>query len=154
MTMQSKRALITGFTLVEVMVALAVVSIGMLGIASLYTQTLGAARTAQYRSQAVNLLADMADRIRANRIGGAAYAGAPANNNCGLTGGASCSPAELAAYDLFTWGESVEALLPGGNWSVSRTLATAPPTYTVTVEWEEVGSGTLTESALIQVPTY
>jgi len=150
----SKDAWIAGFTLVEVMVALAVVSIGMLGIASLYTQTLGATRTAQYRSQAVNLLADMADRIRANRLGGVSYAGTPANNNCGLTGGASCSPAELAAYDLFTWGESVEALLPGGQWSVSHTQTTSPPTYTITVEWDEVGSGTLSESALIQVPTY
>jgi len=150
----SNGALFTGFTLVEVMVALAVVSIGMLGIASLYTQTLGATRTAQYRSQAVNLLADMADRIRANRLGGVSYTGAPADNNCGLTGGASCSPAELAAYDLFTWGGSVEALLPAGQWSISRTGATAPPTYTITVEWDEVGNGTLTESALIQVPTY
>ncbi len=143
-----------GFTLIEVMVALTVVSIGMLGIASLYTQALGAARTTQYRSQAINLLADMADRIRANRLGGAAYAGGASNHNCDLTGGASCSPAELAADDLFDWGERVEALLPGGVSNVSRNAATSPPTYTVTVQWDEVNQGVLTERTVVQVPTY
>ena len=154
MTTRPNKASGMGFTLVEVMVALAVVSIGMLGIASLYTQALGAARTTQYRSQAINLLADMADRIRANRLGGAAYAGAAADNNCGLTGGATCTPAELAAYDLYTWGQSVEDLLPAGQWSVTRTAATALPTYTINVEWDEVGHGTLTENSIIQVPIY
>jgi type IV pilus assembly protein PilV len=136
------------------MVALAVVSIGMLGIASLYTQALGAARTTQFRSQAINLLSDMADRIRANRLGGAAYAGAAADNACGLSGGATCTPAELAAHDLFTWGQSVEDLLPAGQWTVTRTAATAPPTYTIIIEWYEVGHGTLTETSIIQVPIY
>lgn len=86
-----------GFTLIEAMVALTIVSIGMLGIASLYTRALGAARTTQYRSQATNLLSDMADRIRGNRLGGAAYAGAAANHACDLGGGFTCTPAQMAA---------------------------------------------------------
>jgi type IV pilus assembly protein PilV len=143
-----------GFTLIEVMVALAVVSIGMLGIASLYTQALGAARTTQYRSQAINLLSDMADRIRGNRLGGAAYAGAAANNNCDLSGGGTCTPAQMAAHDLFSWGAQVQALLPGGASNVARNAATLPPTYTITVQWDEVGQGTMTATTVIQVPTF
>ena len=56
-----------GFTLVEVLVALVVMSVGMLGIAALYLEGLRAGRTALYRTTAVNLAADMADRIRANQ---------------------------------------------------------------------------------------
>jgi len=52
---------------VEVLVALIVLSIGMLGIAALYLEGLRATRDALVRTQAVALTADMADRIRANR---------------------------------------------------------------------------------------
>lgn len=143
-----------GFTLIEAMVALTVVSIGMLGIASLYTRTLGAARTTQYRSQAINLLADMADRIRGNRLGGAAYAGAAMDHGCDIDGGASCTPAQMAAHDLYTWGGQVGSLLPAGAWDITRAAATSPPTYTITVSWDEIGEGTLQAQTVIQVPTF
>src|SRR5690606_1731695 len=67
---------VRGFSLLEAMVALVVLSVGMLGIAALHGQSLAASRTAQLRTQAVNLAGDMADRIRVNRLGAAAYAGA------------------------------------------------------------------------------
>ena len=47
-----------GFTLIEAMVALIVLSVGLLGIAALYGQTLRASRTSLYRTEAVNLAAD------------------------------------------------------------------------------------------------
>jgi type IV pilus modification protein PilV len=56
-----------GFTMVETLVALVVLAIGLLGIAALYLDSLRAGRTAIYRTQAVNLSADLADRIRSNR---------------------------------------------------------------------------------------
>ena len=64
-----------GFSLVEAMVTLVVLSVGMIGIARFYGQGLGAGRTALYRTLAVNLAADMADRIRVNRLAGSAYDG-------------------------------------------------------------------------------
>jgi type IV pilus modification protein PilV len=91
----------SGFGLVESLVALVVVSVGMIGIAALYGQGLSASRTALYRTQAVNLASDMADRIRLNRQGAASYGGGAANNNC-EPGGVSCAPAQMAAHDL--WG--------------------------------------------------
>ena len=57
-----------GFTMVETLVALVVLAIGLLGIAALHLESLRAGRTAIYRTQAVNLAADVADRIRANRV--------------------------------------------------------------------------------------
>ena len=57
-----------GFSLIEVLVALVVLSIGMLGIAALYVDSLRSGRTAIHRTQAVILVSDMAERIRANPL--------------------------------------------------------------------------------------
>jgi type IV pilus assembly protein PilV len=130
----------TGFSLIEAMVSLVVVSVGMIGIAALYGQGLGAGRTALYRTQAVNLAADMADRIRVNRLGGANYGGPAANNNCDPPGGVSCTPAQMAAHDLFVWTALVQNQLPNGVGTV-RVAGTSPPTYTINVGWQETGPG-------------
>jgi type IV pilus assembly protein PilV len=140
-----------GFGLVEVLVALVVVSVGMIGIAALYGQGLGAGRTALYRTQAVNLAADMADRIRMNRRGDASYGGGAANNGCDPGGNTNCTPAQMAAHDLFTWQAQVTALLPGGVGAVQY-AGTTPPTYTIQVTWQEVGLGPITHQIAIRVP--
>jgi type IV pilus assembly protein PilV len=130
-----------GFSIVEAMVALLVLSVGMLGIAGLYVTTLRASGSALFRTHAVNLAADMADRIRANPNAGAAYAAAAADNNC-AGGGASCSPTQLAADDLFTWLNEIATVLPddGDVNTAQGTVAVAganPRTYTITVSWVE-----------------
>jgi type IV pilus assembly protein PilV len=141
----------TGFGLVESLVALVVVSVGMIGIAALYSQGLGAGRTALFRTQAVNLAADMADRIRVNRRGGANYGGAAANNNCDPGGGATCSPLQMAAHDLFVWQALVAATLPAGAGTVT-VAGTTPPTYTIRVTWTEVGIGPIAHQTAVRVP--
>jgi len=138
-----------GFTMVEVLVALVVLAIGMLGIAGLYVITLRSGGSAIYRMQAVNMATDIADRIRANRTAKAAYAGAAANNNCfGVAATADCTPDALAANDLFVWQAQLGQLLPGGNGVVAAaaTALVIPPAgavfqYTVTVNWTEAGGG-------------
>lgn len=141
----------SGFSLIEAMVSLVVISVGMIGIAALYGQGLGAGRTAMYRTQAVNLASDMADRIRVNRLGQAAYGGAAANNNCGPGGGVNCTPSQMAANDLFGWEAQVTAALPNGQGTVQFAAGT-PPSYTIQVSWQEVGLGTVTHQIVIQVP--
>ena len=86
----------SGFTMVEVMVALVVLAVGLLGIAALLLKSLQSGRTATYRTQAVNLAADLADRIRANRTAqadyGTLFADTPAVvGACDTTGGCSAS---------------------------------------------------------------
>lgn len=144
---------IRGFTLLEAMVALVVLSVGMLGIAALHGQSLAANRSAQLRTQAVNLAGDMADRIRVNRLGGAAYAGAAENNECDRQSGDGCTPAQMAAHDLFVWQAQVARLLPNGAGSVAY-AGTDPPTYTITVSWTEPGEDTLTHTVMIRVPEF
>jgi type IV pilus assembly protein PilV len=140
-----------GFNLIESLVALVVVSVGMIGIASLYGQGLGAGRTAMFRTQAVNLTGDMADRIRVNRQGGAAYGGAAANNGCDPSGGMSCTPAQMAAHDLFVWSDQVAQQLPNGAGTV-QFVGSTPPTYVISVTWREVGLGTAERTIEIRVP--
>jgi type IV pilus assembly protein PilV len=142
----------TGFSLIEVMVALVVVSVGMIGIAALYGQGLSAGRTALYRTQAVNLAADMADRIRVNRRGGAAYGGAAANNNCDPPAAVNCNPAQMAAHDLWVWTNQIQQQLPNGVGTVQFT-GTTPATYTITVTWQETGLGAVNYQLAIQVPS-
>jgi type IV pilus assembly protein PilV len=132
---RNKRA---GFTLIEVLVALVVVSVGMLGIAGLYVHGLQAGRTAMFSHQAVTLAGDVADRIRANPRAGAAYAGAGADNSC-VAGGVNCNEAEMAAHDIFVWAQQAQNSLPNGTVQVQFNNATVPPVYTITVGWTEPG---------------
>lgn len=137
-----------GFTLVEALVALVVLSIGMLGIAALYVESLRAGREALTRSTAVNLAGDMADRIRANRAAGNAYGKATTDVgaqsiNCAQGGAsASCTPAVMAAHDIALWEAEIKRSLPGGNAAtgvIAVDTTTNPTTYTITVSWVEVG---------------
>ncbi len=136
----------SGFSMVEVLVALVVLAIGLLGIAALYLNSLQSGRTAIYRTQAINLAADLADRIRMNRTAQASYGSLFADTEavvatCSTTGG--CSDADLASTDLATWKDTVAQQLPNGQGQVVVTApvgAGEPATYVVTVQWVEVNA--------------
>ncbi|MDH3401349.1 MAG: type IV pilus modification protein PilV [Chromatiales bacterium] len=134
-----------GFSLVEVLVALLVISIGMLGLAALYVETLRLNRTAIYRTQAVTLASDMAERIRANAGGAAGYAGAGADSGCndGATAAVECTAAQMAAQDIFDWQQMAQTLLPGGTATIGVVAAGGgtPNVYTLTITWTEVSQG-------------
>jgi type IV pilus assembly protein PilV len=127
-----------GFTLIEVLIALIIMSVGMLGIAGLYVHSMQAGRTSVLRHNAVTLAGDIADRIRANPTAGAAYALAGANNNC-VDGGIDCSVAEMAANDIFLWDQQAAATLPNGQVNVVFNNGVVPPTYQITITWTEPG---------------
>lgn len=134
-----------GFTMVEALVALVVLAIGLLGIAALYLDSLRAGRTAIYRTQAVNLAADLADSIRSNRMATEQYEAdfdedPVLVDTCLTTAG--CSAAELAATDLALWKAAIAQALPGGEGQVvvnDPVAAGEPTTYVLTVRWNEVG---------------
>jgi type IV pilus assembly protein PilV len=135
-----------GFNLVEVLVALVILAVGLLGIAALYLDSLRAGRTAIYRTQAVNLAADMGDRIRSNRNAVAGYAttfttAAPATVAVCETD-AGCSAAQMAQNDLSRWKALVALLLPGGQGQITVT-AGIPNAYVIALRWTEAGSDQL-----------
>jgi type IV pilus assembly protein PilV len=135
-----------GFTLVEAMVALIVLSVGLLGIAALYVETLRANRTSLHRTEAVNLATDIADRMRSNRD---LPFSDPGFNGLGFYDcGGACDPAAppasanaIATADLTDWVTQVQTQLPGGTADVTFTAATAttPAAYVVDIGWDEVG---------------
>ncbi len=134
-----------GFSIVEAMVALVVMSVGMLGIAGLYVSSLKAGRTAILRTKAVNMASDLADRIRANRTARNAYdTGIVAP--CSVPGGgataAETTSRNLAAQDTCAWQTTVQTELPQGTVScvfVAGVPAGMPNTYVVTINWQEPG---------------
>ena len=142
-----------GMTLVESLVALVVLSVGMLGIAGLMLTGISSNRSALYRTQAVNLASDMAERIRANanaRIAydSLAYDGAPDLQDCAPTAndaGSNCTVAQLAEDDLARWIVSIRTALPafrgepaqGDVQVIAAGFAGQPDTYRINVSWQE-----------------
>lgn len=121
-----------GFTLVEALISVLIMSIGLLGVAALQTRSLGSTNTASKRSQAVLLAGDLADRMRANRLAADLTAAsnygniAPADNACRAVhydhthNPAACTAAQLAADDLADWNARIAAILPAGSGVVCQ----------------------------------
>ncbi|MBN8761285.1 MAG: type IV pilus modification protein PilV [Thiobacillus sp.] len=118
----SLRVRLSGFTMIEVLVAIVVLSLGLLGLAGLQAASLRNNQTAYYRGIATQQAYDMADRLRANLAGVRAgdysnlAAGLPGSNpNCFAS---ACTPANMAISDHFQWNTMNAALLPGGTGTV------------------------------------
>lgn len=130
-----------GFSLVEVLIALVIMSVGMLGIAGLYVEGMKAGRTSTFRHHAVTLAGDVADRIRANRQGAVDYEGPGGNNDCVL-GNVDCNASQMAANDIWLWKEQAGAMLPNGNVAITFDDTVTPNTYRIVVSWDEAGETT------------
>ena len=144
----SMKSLGCGFSIVEMLIAMLVLSIGLLGIAGLFVNAFADSRSALYRAQAVHLVKDMAERIRTNQHAENAYSlaqgDAPLMQGC-VAAGIDCTPLALAQDDLSRWLVAVHDTLPGDGHStpsgtVSVDAAASPLRYTVTVTWSEPGA--------------
>jgi type IV pilus assembly protein PilV len=156
-----------GFTLIEVLVALIVTCIGLLGIAKLQALVYANTGSASTRSLVAIQASGLAAAMHANRLYWAAGAApspititstgstttiteststlngtAAATTDCNLTGSTvtlPCTPAVLAAHDLHIWANGLAGLLPGVT---PTTTITCPPvsiplTCTIQVTWSE-----------------
>ncbi len=126
-----------GVALVEVLVAMLVVSVGVLAMAGLLATASRYGKTSEFRAVATLLASDMADRIRANKDALRSNVGTPGNvavynvkgdysswaNEPGEPEACAnvneCTAAELAARDIAEWSRSVFVNLPGGAGYVS-----------------------------------
>lgn len=136
---------IGGFTLLEVLIALLVLSIGLLGLAGLQTVGLRSNQMAMMRTLVTLSAYDMTDRMLANQAGVDMQAYIFGLNtshpgsviNCVTT---PCNPAQVSDYDLDAWLSSIESL-PGGRGTISRGSSGGIITHTVTVYWDEKRTG-------------
>ncbi|MEM6640271.1 MAG: type IV pilus modification protein PilV [Pseudomonadota bacterium] len=143
-----------GFSLIETLVAMVILATGMLGIAALYVESLRAGYSANSRTLAVNLAADMADRIRANRAGRQFYAVGTGNAGgmptpCGEMAGVAaqnCTPEQMARFDIWLWksmlGETNDANfqrigLQRASGEVRINTATQPNSFFIRISWSE-----------------
>jgi type IV pilus assembly protein PilV len=130
----------SGFSLLEILVAIVVLSIGLLGLAGLQAVSLSNNQAAYYRSIASQQVYDMADRIRANLAGvgagnyNALAAGLPGTNPDCVT--AVCTAANIAISDHRQWNTMNALLLPAGD----GTVAGAGGAFVITVMWTEKGN--------------
>lgn len=154
-----------GFSLIEVMITIVIVSFGLLGLAGMMFSSVTAGQVSMSRSVAVNLSNEMADRIRTNWKGlqeGAYddveesdYAGDAACATTCVSG--ECEPETQAVLDICLWKKQVGRLLPGGTASIAVSegnLSCATPSevcsFNVTINWNEnayraAGSGSAFE---------
>ena len=148
-----------GMTLVEVMVALVILSVGLLGLAGLQIHGLRGTSGSNSRVQAVFIISDMAERMHANTtevntnlsyanvaLNANACGNAPTNCNAG-----TCTTAQLMAHDNFEICQSMAANLPPGATMTITCDAAAPcvpdpallSTHTLTLSWNDIRDASL-----------
>lgn len=122
-----------GFSLLEVLVAIVVLSVGLLGLAGLQVVGLQSNYSSYLRSQASILSYDIADAMRANRAAalGGSYVIALADTPAG---------ASVAATDLIAWRANLASALPSGTGAIARPVATANR-FTITLQWNDSRAG-------------
>ena len=142
-----------GFTLIEVMVAVFVLAVGILGMAGIQAVSVRESQNSIFRSQADILAADMADRLRANR----ADATDPLSSNYETDGtavvsgtcrgtNANCDEVQMASYDIAQWQTQItNSSLPSGVGTITRNSGTSE--YTILVFWDEDRNGAVTTAA-------
>jgi len=142
----------SGFTLIEILITLIIMSIGLLGMASLQMNSLRSNQGAYLRSQASMLSYDMADRMRANAERGIAgdYNGfdtagtVPTDPGC-MDSVAGCTAAQQSDTDKFEWASRVNgtgagiALLPDAKGTITRGAGNL---FTIEIDWTETGNTT------------
>lgn len=153
-----------GVGLIEILIALLVLTIGFLAAARMQVEGMRFSQSAYYNSQAYFMASDIIDRMRANidGVSDGEYDGnfqtsaASANPNCGDN---PCTPAELAQQDLFDWSVHLHPALAGidatpalpsadGIEARAEVLSDGAGQYTVNVFWAEVVDNTLQEERL------
>lgn len=142
-----------GFSMLEVLIAIVVFSIGLLGLSSLQMVSLSSQHSANIRSSATALAYDMVDRMRAN------MSGVVAGNYDNIAGSDNachaihyddthtpnnCTPAQLAQDDVFDWKKRVAGTLTAGQATVC--LDGTPSTddcdgasgkYAIRIKWND-----------------
>jgi len=122
-----------GMTLIEVLIALLVLSIGILGLATLQTASLNFNSGASQRTQATVLAYDMADKMRANRQAAQAGAYDIAFESPAPTCAAPSAAGTVAEQDISTWRMALACRLPQATGSIVR----AGTQVTLTVQWDD-----------------
>ncbi|WP_158543444.1 type IV pilus modification protein PilV [Dyella solisilvae] len=158
-----------GVSLIEVLMAVLIFSVGLIGVAGLLVMAARSNHAAYLRTQVTFLAGNMADRMRANPQGvwtGAYNASSyPTSSKQSCTNTSACTPAQLAVRDQYMWSQMLTNLLPVATASISCTGADAmdynpsgqlgarPPyggNCEMTISWSERHAGDASHSDAAQ----
>lgn len=138
-----------GFNIVEILAALLVIAVGLVGIAALYSDQTHIPSDARLPLRAAELAEVMAERIRATSEGRDGFA---------TTVGVVCDPKkklklpqDRAAQEAACWEDEVERALPSGLGSISRDTSMTPASYVVAVSWSAPGTGAASYVTRVEV---
>lgn len=150
-----------GFSLLEVMIALIVLAVGLLGLAAMQSFSLRYNNQSYQRSQATAAISDIVDRMRANPAGvrSGAYTLPTTNTppaaaiNCNAT--ACLTASSVANFDMNQWVTFItqpQVLGPTATAEILSTVAADPVyRYQITVNWQE-NNVQQTQQILVQLP--
>lgn len=138
-----------GFNIVEILAALLVIAVGIVGIAALYSDQTHIPSDARLPLRAAELAELMAERIRATSEGRDGFA---------TTVGVICDrnkrprlPQDKAALEAACWEDEVERALPSGLGSISRDTSMTPASYVVAVSWSAPEAGAASYVTRVEV---
>ncbi|MDR2220795.1 MAG: type IV pilus modification protein PilV [Methylobacillus sp.] len=133
----ANRRRVHGLTLIEVLVTIAIVAFGLLGLAGLLAKSTVMAGTLYMRSTVTERIYSFADRMRLNMKG--VNAGDYNNLTAPPDPAPDCrglpSPCNIALMDYIQWSQELKQSLPGGKGTIIKTASTSPDVYTITVTW-------------------
>lgn len=145
-----------GFSLLEVLIALLILSLGLLGLAALQAFGLKFTYQSYQRTQATYLIGDIVERMRANPV-------ATRNNDylINMTGSvpapsqdcliSACTATEMAQFDLQRWITTINSVLAQGRGEVRTNPAAGAPLYDIRVSWVEHDLN-MTQTITVQLP--
>ena len=126
-----------GLTLLEILITLATVSVGLLGVAALQIKGVQSSQDGFRYTQATFIANDLAERIRANVDEADSYNldddASPAQQDCRS---GSCSGAEMAAADLYEWRHSATSVL---GPEATSSVVSDDDSAIITVTWDSYG---------------
>jgi len=137
-----------GFSMIEILVTIIIISVGLLGIASLQVISLKNVNNTQFRTLATIYAYDMAERMRSNRTALGDYDGIDGTETDPAC--YPCTAAQRAQYDAYEWNSLLSAAAnSGGLPSGVGTVVLNSGVYDISVSWQEQGrndSGGLVEN--------
>ncbi|OOG36934.1 type IV pilus modification protein PilV [Polaromonas sp. A23] len=132
-----------GFSMIEVLVTLVILSFGLLGVAGLLVSGVSNAASSEAMSKASQLAADMADRIRANPV---VAMSATSQYITTYADVAPTSPTSIAERDKKEWLEALAVQLPQGDGKITSTVSAGQRKMEIEVRWSNC-LGTLSDAA-------
>lgn len=146
-----------GAGLIEVLVAILILAIGLLGMAGMTAASIKYNQMSRMRGAGVLLVNDLAERARVNVLGFDAGSYASPNNKkysfsttltnesgCSDLGANKCTAGDLATYDVNQWLKNIRARLPGGDAFIQTSVTKDARTMDIWLMWTEATESTNT----------